>query len=518
MASSAPRPALHGDGSSSSTISQPSHHTFRASPSPSATSQSDDPDQDEEEEEDDDDDDDDFTDVGSSQFQLKERRNTLKAKGSAALAVTAPASNSSEYWQVAPADARNASAATLPHEILLHIFKYVAAHPPDLREALTVCKSWCLCGVELLWHRPSFHRISSLFKMIHIIRRPDQKFPYASFVRRLSLSALATDLEDSLFGRLAVCTRLERLTLTGCTIISDDVISAVLSQTKHLVAADFSDVTQLTDKSILTIAQNCPRLQGMNISGCKLITSDSIARLAKNCKLLRRVKLCGCELIGDSALTALAQFCPVLLEVDLINCPLITDTSVREMWKHSFHMRELRLAQCGKLTDLAFPAPNSTVGNVSAANIIGMGGMLASGGMGQIAALQQDFSYYGGSESAPASRGASPFSGQDNSSLLAQQQGPMMSDDVFPRTSSIPSQAPMHSHLRTIRMFDHLRILDLTNCNTISDAAIDGIVSNVPRIRNLILAKCTRLTNESVYSIARLGKNLHYLHLGHVSK
>lgn len=95
------------------------------------------------------------------------------------------------------------------------------------------------------------------------------------------------------------------------------------------------------------------------------------------------------------------------------------------------------------------------------------------------------------------------------------------SDDTnsYPRNVTMPnSSPPMHTHLRPSRMFDHLRILDLTNCSTISDAAIEGIVSNVPRIRNLILAKCTRLTNESAYSIARLGKNLHYLHLGHVSK
>lgn len=498
--------------SSTSSSRQPSHQanfSFRASPSPSTTSQSDDQEQDDLDEEEDDDEEDDFTDVGSSQIHIKERRNTLKAKGSAALAVSALTSNSSEHWQIMPANARNASAATLPHEILLHIFKYVAPNPPDLRRALTVCKAWCLCGVELLWHRPSLNRIASLFKLIHVIRKPEQtSFPYASFVRRLSLSVLASDLEDSLFGHLSVCTRLERLTLTGCTSITDDKIATVLSQTKHLVAADFSEVTQLTDKSILAIAQNCPRLQGMNISGCKLITSDAVAALAKNCKLLRRMKLCGCELIGDSALTSLAQNCPVLLEVDLVNCPLITDSSVREMWKHSFHMRELRLAQCGMLTDLAFPAPTSSIGSSS-------GG---SGGSGQTTALQQQHNFYGGSESAPASRGISPFYAQERSVSMTQGAVHSQSDDAVSRTSSIPTLPPMHTQLRSIRMFDHLRVLDLTNCSTISDAAIEGIVSNVPRIRNLILAKCTRLTNESVYSISRLGKNLHYLHLGHVSK
>lgn len=497
--------------------------SFRASPSPSATSQSDDPDRDDEEEEDLEDEDEEYTDAGSSTFPFKERRNTLKARGSAALPATTPAVNSSETWQLMPANARNASAATLPHEILLHIFKYVSSNPIDLRRSLTVCKAWCLCGVELLWHRPSFHRISNLFKMIHIIRQTNQTFPYATFVRRLSLSGLASDLEDSLFSRLVACTRLERMTLTGCTFISDDAIAAVLSQLKHLVAADFSDVEQLTDKSIMVLAQNCPRLQGINFSGCKEITSASIAALARNCKLLRRVKLCGCELVGDEGLAALALNCPVLLEVDLINCPLITDYSVREMWKNSFHMRELRLAQCGKLTDLAFPAPNSAISEINAANLMSIGSNTNSPRIGQsFDTHSRHFQSLLKSESAPASRGASPmFAAQEMESdqgLILPPSPSPPNDNGFVRTSSMPTYEPLHSHLRSIRMFDHLRILDLTNCNTISDAAIDGIVSNVPRLRNLILAKCTRLTNESVYSISRLGKNLHYLHLGHVSK
>jgi F-box and leucine-rich repeat protein GRR1 len=66
------------------------------------------------------------------------------------------------------------------------------------------------------------------------------------------------------------------------------------------------------------------------------------------------------------------------------------------------------------------------------------------------------------------------------------------------------------------RQFDHLRYLDLTSLTGVTDEAIDGIVSTMPRIRNLILAKCVNLTDESVYSICRLGKHIHYLHLGHV--
>lgn len=52
----------------------------------------------------------------------------------------------------------------------------------------------------------------------------------------------------------------------------------------------------------------------------------------------------------------------------------------------------------------------------------------------------------------------------------------------------------------------------------LTDLAVDRIAATMPRIRNLVLAKCTGLTDASVFSLAKLGKHLHYLHLGHVGR
>lgn len=72
-------------------------------------------------------------------------------------------------------------------------------------------------------------------------------------------------------------------------------------------------------------------------------------------------------------------------------------------------------------------------------------------------------------------------------------------------------------HLPGNKIFESLRILDLTDCGLITDDAVDKIVKIAPRLRNLILAKCRNITDRAVNSITRLGKNLHNLHLGHCS-
>ena len=65
------------------------------------------------------------------------------------------------------------------------------------------------------------------------------------------------------------------------------------------------------------------------------------------------------------------------------------------------------------------------------------------------------------------------------------------------------------------RIYEHLRILDLTSCARITDKAVEKIIDVAPRLRNLVLAKCRNITDAAVYAIARLKKNLHFLHLGH---
>lgn len=63
--------------------------------------------------------------------------------------------------------------------------------------------------------------------------------------------------------------------------------------------------------------------------------------------------------------------------------------------------------------------------------------------------------------------------------------------------------------------YENLRILDLTACTRLTDAAVQKIIEVTPRLRNVVLAKCRNITDAAVFAISKLGKNLHYIHLGH---
>ncbi|KAH7931222.1 RNI-like protein [Leucogyrophana mollusca] len=340
----------------------------------------------------------------------------------------------------------------LPPEVLIHILKHLHS-PRDLYHSLLVSRSWCECSVELLWHRPSFTRLSTLVKMMRVLSRGDQTFTYARFIRRLNFLFLGADLTDALFSRLAQCDRLERLTLVNCNSISDDALARVLPCLPNLVAIDLTAVSETSDKVIIGLAMAARRLQGINLTGCKQVTDRGVLALAAHCPLLRRVKLSGVEQVTDTPVSALAKSCPLLLEIDLNNCKHITDKSVRDLWTYSAHMREMRLSQCVELTDAAFPAP-----------------------------LKSD-----------AVSRPNPFPASSTKHT-----------EEFP-----PLIIP--------KPLEHLRMLDLTACSLITDDAVDGIISHAPKIRNLVLSKCQQLTDRTVENICLLGKHLHYLHLGHAT-
>ncbi|KAH8830366.1 hypothetical protein DL96DRAFT_1592615 [Flagelloscypha sp. PMI_526] len=346
----------------------------------------------------------------------------------------------------------------LPPELLIHILRHLHA-ARDLFTCLGVCREWCQCAVELLWHKPVFTKFDTLAKMTRLLASPVQSFTYALFVRRLNFLSLGKTLRDEPFYTIANCSRLERLTLVNCDHLTPNSLIKVLPSFPTLVAVDLSGVTSTPDAAIVGLAVSARRLQGINLTGCKDVTDVGILALAHNCPLLRRVKLSGLARITDEPISDLAKHCPLLLEIDLNKCLLITDIAIRDIWTYSTHMREMRLAHCSELTDSAFPS--------------------------HLTQTHDDL-------------GVNPFTNPSHG-----QQRP--ADDDLPP-------------LIIQRSFEHLRMLDLTACALVTDDGIQGIISHAPKIRHLVLSKCSLLTDRALDSICTLGRHLHYLHIGHASR
>ena len=383
----------------------------------------------------------------------EEDDNNIFASGELAVASPATWYSRLHLVQTTARTPPHSPASHLPPEILINILKHLSS-PRDIHSTLLVSRSWCECSVELLWHKPTVPDFNTLIKIMQVLSREEPTFTYSQFIRRLNFISVGSEMSDSIFGRLAPCVRLERLTLVGCSNLSDDVITRTVPHFSNLVAIDLSGVDAVTDRTVFALADCCPKLQGINLLGCRRVSSTSIGALADKCPLLRRVKLTGLADLTDDPVSNLAIKGSLLLEIDLNGCKKLSDRAVRDIWTHSHNMREMRLSHCQELTDLAFPAPQNIRDHPPVPN-------------------------------------------------------PFPESHRFP-VSDLPP-------LRLSRALEHLRMLDLTSCSKITDDAVEGIVSASPRLRNLVLSKCSQLTDRAIESICLLGKHLHYLHLGHAS-
>jgi F-box and leucine-rich repeat protein GRR1 len=179
----------------------------------------------------------------------------------------------------------------LPPEILMSVFNKISS-PADLRNCMLVSKQWASCSVELLWHRPYLAEFRKYELMVRALMAERGFFMYPQLIRRLNLNFIADKINDGSMDPLVRCTRLERLTLTNCSRLTDHPLVKILENNQRIQALDLSQLESITDKSMQTVADNCPRLQGLNIAGCKLITDASLIPLSENRRMLRRVINC----------------------------------------------------------------------------------------------------------------------------------------------------------------------------------------------------------------------------------
>lgn len=176
----------------------------------------------------------------------------------------------------------------LPPEILIAVFSKMSS-TADLRSCMLVSKVWARNSVDLLWHRPATHSWRNLHNIIHSVRNKNGYFVYHDLIKRLNLAQLTEQISDGTLQPLSDCKHIERLTLTGCSRLTDLSVAKLIEGNRNLLAVDVSGLNAITDRTLVAIANSCFRLQGLNITKCTKITDDSLVEIARNCRRMKRV-------------------------------------------------------------------------------------------------------------------------------------------------------------------------------------------------------------------------------------
>ncbi|KAM3586663.1 SCF ubiquitin ligase complex subunit [Umbelopsis sp. WA50703] len=372
----------------------------------------------------------------------------------------------------------------LPSEIIHSILKQVTSMS-DVYSCSLVCKAWCYMALEVLWFKPGFQSTKTLSRFCSLLRQDPSTmtFLYPSMIRRLNLSNLSEDIDDAVISCLAACNRLERITLAGCTRLTDNGILSLLQHSvgQNLISVDLSDMINVTDTTIFAIAEKCPKLQGLNLSMCKdsqdpsdsvQIHDESIIRIAERCPSLRRIKLSNCVHLTDRSAIALATHCRVLLEIDLMNCKLITNAALVAIFRHCSELREFRINQCKNITDTAFTQ------SVLASKPAGVFHQLRILDLTSVSTIT------------------------DQSVAVIVEAAPKIRNLILNKCENITDE----SVFSICKLGRHLHYLHLGHCDKLTDRSIIQLAHHCMRIRYLDLACCVQLTDRAVMELAILPK------------
>lgn len=245
----------------------------------------------------------------------------------------------------------------------------------------------------------------------------------------------------------------KRLNLAASALADkiNDGSVAPLARCHRIERLTLTNCRNLTDSGLVPLLQHSSHLLALDISGDEAITDASIRTIAENCRRLQGLNISGCRLVTNESMILLAENCRFIKRLKLNECAQLQDNAVMAFAENCPNILEIDLHQCHLIQNEPITA------------------LIAQG-----QALRE----------------------------LRLAGCELIDDSAF---LSLPAQ----------RQYEHLRILDLTSCARLTDAAVQKIIDVAPRLRNLVLAKCRNITDIAVHAISRLGKNLHYLHLGH---
>jgi F-box and leucine-rich repeat protein GRR1 len=359
----------------------------------------------------------------------------------------------------------------LPAELLIHIFSRLSA-PKDLQSCMLVSKDWARNSVGLLWHRPAMGKWESIHSVVQSIRKANKFFAYQDLVKRLNMSTLANAVSDGTLMGLADCKRIERLTLTNCTKLTDISLLPLIEGNRSLLALDITGLDQVTEKTMMVVADNCLRLQGLNVTGCRKLTDESVMAIAKSCRHLKRLKFNNCVQLTDKAIMTVAAHSSHLLEIDLYGLQSLESPAVTALLMSCRHLREMRLAHCSRLDDSAFlDLPNDPEMPMSfdALRILDLTdcGELGDKGVERII-----------------------------------QTCPRLRNLILAKCRQITDRAVF----AITKLGKNLHYIHLGHCARITDVSVEALAKACNRIRYIDLACCSALTDGSVTKLASLPK------------
>ncbi|CAG8433164.1 9565_t:CDS:2 [Diversispora eburnea] len=209
----------------------------------------------------------------------------------------------------------------LPPEIMLCIFELLPTRN-EIYTCLFVCKSWNTLVLPVLYKSPQiYHRFSSTTTTTT-----------TALDSSLDINEINEFVTDATIQTIALtCPNLRRISLNGCTHISDSSLDSLSIHhcASSLLSISLSGCRKITDTGLKMLSKSCQKFTSLNISDCGKITDKGVSAIAKGCPRLRQVRLSDCSRLTDQSIEALLFNCPRLSWLDIARIGRIQDSTIQ---------------------------------------------------------------------------------------------------------------------------------------------------------------------------------------------
>lgn len=180
----------------------------------------------------------------------------------------------------------------LPSQILFSILANLD-EGADWYRCMLVSRKWAETAVRLLWKQIECSDPRDYDAICQALSCGSPFFTYQDFIRKLTLTALSTKLDDKSILPLAGCTRLEFLSLSPCPNLTDAGMMPLVGKNPQLEYLYICHSGHITRQSMNAVANTCKALKGLALIGCNNISNESMIGLFGKCSFITMVRYLG---------------------------------------------------------------------------------------------------------------------------------------------------------------------------------------------------------------------------------
>ncbi|GLC43471.1 hypothetical protein PLESTB_001560800 [Pleodorina starrii] len=147
----------------------------------------------------------------------------------------------------------------------------------------------------------------------------------------------------------ATLSQLTSLHLDSVNQLQDKHLLELITACPNLETLALPGCGKLTDASAAAISTALPRLREVNCRDWAALTDAGVVALAVGCHDLEDVTLDGCFRVGSESLAALARSCPRLRRLSIAKSYAVTDVALEALGECGGVLEELSLRQCPKV-------------------------------------------------------------------------------------------------------------------------------------------------------------------------